>query len=191
MNRTLPNIDWDPSNPPKTLLADEMALALEHLKEFISPDMKEVPPHVILLGIDFDKATVVRNHVLLVTVDERRHQMMRDLGAEYAKTYIPIAGVFVSPSWVSTMTDEQIKTKGCIRPSKDPERKECLLVSGALFNRKTATVMIPAYRAEDGCVRIAWGEAITTMEAEPILLYRFFEGAALTLKDRKPNQPNQ
>lgn len=193
MNRNQkPNINWDPANPPKQLLADEMALALELLKDTLTPDMKAVPAHLITLGIKLGDAAVVRKCMLLLTIDERRHEMMRGIGAEYAKECMPIAAVFIVPTWVSTQTGAQIKKKGYTRPSLDPERTEGVLVSGALFNKKTVTVMLPAYRAEDGCVRIAWGEAMTYLDdSNPIILYRFFEGAALTLKDYKPKQTNE
>jgi len=167
-----------------------MQLALEHLKSFIKPDMEEVPAHLILLGIRLDNAAVVRMCVLIATIDERRHEMMRGIGEKYAKEYIPISAVFIVPTWVSSMTEERLKAGGYIQPSKDPQRTEAVLVSGALFNKQTATIMLPAYRAEDGCVRVAWGEATANPNAEPYnILYRFFEGAALALKDYKPNKP--
>jgi len=190
MNQTrLPNINWDPRNPPKEVLTDEMQLALEHLKSFIKPDMEEVPAHLILLGIRLDNAAVVRMCVLIATIDEHRHEMMRRIGEQYAKIYIPISAVFIVPTWVSSMTEERLKAEGHIQPSKDPQRTEAVMVSGALFNKQTSTVMLPAYRAEDGCVRVALGEAQTSSDAEPYILYRFFEGAALALKDYKLNKP--
>jgi hypothetical protein len=199
MKNRLPNIDWDPSKPPRELLNEELKMAVEHLKLFVKPELKEVPAYMIVLGIKLrgvDRAVVQRDGVLITTIDENRHKMIFEFGQEYAKKLLPITAVFVVPAWCSDMrskdSEEQIDGELYVPPSKDPNRSEVLMITGATFDRQTASIMLPCYRAEDGCVRVAWGEANSTMDAHPYLLYRFFEGAAIALKDYKPgNKTNE
>ena len=169
-------------------------MAVEHLKLFVKPEMKEVPAYMVILGIKLhgeDRAVVERTGVMVCNIDERRHDMMRELGRNYAKKTMPITAVFVVPAWCSDMkhNDKDGKVtyeKDYIPPSQDPNRTEVVMISGATYDRQTASIMLPCYRADDGCVRVAWGMANSTTYAEPYIIYSFFEGAAESLKDYKP-----
>src|SRR6185436_11916805 len=108
-------IDW-PESPPKDLLPNEMQLAIEHLKEIVKPDMKEVPGYLLALGVRLSDGILERHGIFLTCIDERRHRMMTDLGRAYAEKYMPVVAVFTAPSWYTEMTEDQLNG-GYVRPS--------------------------------------------------------------------------
>jgi hypothetical protein len=142
----------------------------------------DMAPMLMVHFREFDKEMMpsdIQGAVIVVAGGfgpETKHDMLEAIGVQFFnKRWFPIAVFMVSEAWVSMLKSTDSYNPD-MTPSKDPNRKECIMIAGRTIGSECkAGVMIPITHDDKG-VMIRDGENTVTDSIDTILLDHFFHG---------------
>jgi len=134
-----------------------------HYRQFENGMPGDIESALIIIDRDFNDA------------DEKR-DIMRKIGRQcFAKCWIMVSVCMASEAWMSTRSKDNPNLE--LAPSKDPSRKECIMIAGrTLMGECKKCCMIPVSRdQENKFIKTAEPEIITS-ELDTFLLDHLLDG---------------
>jgi hypothetical protein len=125
--------------------------------------------------------------------NDNKHDLIAGIGRKFfEKRWMPVAVFMGAEAWMSDIKQEDYDAVTFVPPSKDPNRKECLMIAG-----KTSTndgcqigIMIPIKRDEKNNM-VRAGENTVTKEIDAYLLNHFFYGFFEKVANRIANEKDK
>lgn len=118
--------------------------------------------------------------------NDNKHELIAGIGRQFfEKRWMPVAVFMGSEAWMSNIKPEDLKADAYVQPSKDPNRKECLMIAGRTSTNDGCQIgiMIPIKRDEKNNM-VRDGENTVTKEIDSYLLNHFFYGFFEKVADR-------